>query len=306
MKNIFLTVGALLASLNLSAQPVINTANVPQSLDLELYSANAPGFSPGPAGANKTWDFSGLSLTPNGTLTIQPASETPYGNSFPSANSSHHYSGLPDDIWFLYQHSAAKIVTIAMVYPSIIVFNFSNPKTIIEFPYTFGHTFTDTYQITGQGPAASFTAEYDAYGTLILPFGTYQNVVRQKTVEGSRTEYIWYNTNPFFALLQGSSSDSLLGLAKSTTLGVQDVQNDLLFSVYPNPVEDVLRVTIPDHTKGNLKFQVYDLSGKCVLDQTVSASAEVLLPVKNLQSGVYLLRVTDQENQSQSIRIIKK
>ena len=84
------------------------------------------------------------------------------------------------------------------------------------------------------------------------------------------------------------------------TLGVNDM-NTLEMNVFPNPV-DGNYVTIQTPTNGLKEVEIFDLLGKQVINTTIISDS---LDVSRLNSGVYMLRVT-VENQSNTTKLIIK
>ena len=84
---------------------------------------------------------------------------------------------------------------------SFNVTKYSDTQTILKLPFSFGETFNDVFE-SNVGNPLIVTTSYDAYGTLILPFGTYTNVALVKCVyDYGVTEYKWYQTGPYIRLL---------------------------------------------------------------------------------------------------------
>jgi len=78
------------------------------------------------------------------------------------------------------------------------------------------------------------------------------------------------------------------------------------FQVYPNPVQDFLKLKIQDLNLENLIWKIYDSSGKLLNTDRVSA-IETLIPMTNYASGVYLFSVLNKNNlQYKTFQIIKK
>ena len=86
IKNYFLLVLLFIVSFIAKAQPVLNATDFETELSMTLYNASVSGLLPGDAGANQTWDFSGLTLTP-GDLTISTVAVATAisANSFPTS-----------------------------------------------------------------------------------------------------------------------------------------------------------------------------------------------------------------------------
>lgn len=65
----------MLPTVSVLAQPVINQSNLTLGVQTEVFIGETPSetFDPGTGGANKTWDFSNISLIPVGTsMTVTP------------------------------------------------------------------------------------------------------------------------------------------------------------------------------------------------------------------------------------------
>ena len=72
-----------------------------------------------------------------------------------------------------------------------------------------------------------------------------------------------------------------------------DDQNQLDISIYPNPVIDKLFI---QGLSNPTKISVYNILGKLVLSKTTSSE----INVDNLQSGIYILKIVD--NQKEIVR----
>lgn len=80
--------------------------------------------------------------------------------------------------------------------------------------------------------------------------------------------------------LTSTSDFSVLGLAK---------ENQLDFTVYPNPVRDDLNIQLPTGTK-IAEIAVFDMSGKLIRNATISAQ-NTKVNVSELSTGVYILKL---------------
>jgi hypothetical protein len=95
MKHILLSCLFALLHTALSAQPVIQQNDLLHVGDIVVTQpCTVTASQPGPAGANQTWDFSGLTPTSSldTTYYIAPAG-TPYAASYPASNIVAFYSG---------------------------------------------------------------------------------------------------------------------------------------------------------------------------------------------------------------------
>jgi hypothetical protein len=81
------------------------------------------------------------------------------------------------------------------------------------------------------------------------------------------------------------------------------------FSVYPNPSNDGLVTISMSNTFNEVDIEVYDLSGRSCLNQSISTRGQsevVLLDMTTLNSGQYLLKVTTEGTESvQRVSLLK-
>ncbi len=84
------------------------------------------------------------------------------------------------------------------------------------------------------------------------------------------------------------------------TLGINDL-NSFDFAYYPNPVKDVLNIT----TKKNVEnVSVFNLAGQKVLGNAKVSNGQI--NVSTLATGTYVFRVTLEDGQVETFKIIKK
>ncbi|HEY0046331.1 MAG TPA: DNRLRE domain-containing protein [Flavobacterium sp.] len=80
------------------------------------------------------------------------------------------------------------------------------------------------------------------------------------------------------------SANRVTGVATAS----MDADEDLQFKLYPNPVKDVLFVTIGNY-RGEIEGAIYDLSGKVVGEFKVRGE-NVAIPVDHLAGGLYIFQ----------------
>jgi hypothetical protein len=103
-------------------------------------------------------------------------------------------------------------------------------------------------------------------------------------------------------ILSPSSDQSLHVVEGSTLLAVNQIKNNV-FSVYPNPVNEVINVKLNNPAMIISQAGIYDLNGKLILN---SNFANQTIDVKTLSTGAYLLILKDAQGNSYSQKIIKK
>ena len=307
MKSISTLAAVVLLHFSSIAQPVITQSGIANNFNADFYYADATGFAPGSAGANQIWDYSSLESMYIGTDTAIPVAGSAYAAEFPTANYLYKFNGpfTGGDLYFYHNLTPTKFEILSLGYDSDTGDNFSpNPKTYVTFPYTFGTVFTDSYQSTTETSATTFTATYDAYGTLIMPFDTFTNVVRQKVVINGQTDYNWFNVSPFYPILQTVFAENTLGIIQDhTNLAVDEYANSARFTVYPNPVHDQLNIRRSG--AGNMEIAVSDISGKTVLKQFVGNGSQVSVDLTSLTAGIYFISAKDSKG-TEMRKIIKQ
>jgi hypothetical protein len=81
------------------------------------------------------------------------------------------------------------------------------------------------------------------------------------------------------------------------------VSNELISSVGPNPVSNLLKVTLQPDTEATV--QVLDMAGKVMSVSMISDANTLDIDVSNLPAGIYLLEVMNQETRVVE-RIVKR
>jgi Secretion system C-terminal sorting domain len=91
----------------------------------------------------------------------------------------------------------------------------------------------------------------------------------------------------------------------STVTGTKETNITLQCVVYPNPTNDYIKLKIVNYKTGKLFYQLYDINGK-LLENKKAEDNETNISMENLVSGTYLLKVTDNQKEVKTFRIIKK
>jgi hypothetical protein len=78
-------------------------------------------------------------------------------------------------------------------------------------------------------------------------------------------------------------------------------------NVYPNPAAEILNVEITPSDTGKMLLEVFDLSGKAVINKMVVNEPLMQLDIKDLAEGSYYLKVTqcNDEKLFKTEKIIK-
>jgi Secretion system C-terminal sorting domain len=289
-------VSALLLSFICFAQPVLNASDFGASYSATTSVADNTGLTPGLSGANRVWDFSSISLSPLGTVTKVAVSTAPFASTFPTANYCNTFNYFGSTGYEIDKISSTSFEVLGIINSGLVESNFNaNSVKVLQFPFTFNTTFTDTYQELNDSAPTTIVVTYDAYGTLIMPYGTFTNVIRRKLVENGLTTYDWIKTNPFsFILTADFTSGGTLTAYQPNTLSIFKQTKTKNFSIYPNPTNGDFTISNSTFAKGILIL--YDTLGKVVFTSVLD-NEMLIVSTNDLPSGLYFLKISNSENQ---------
>ena len=309
----------------------------------DLYTAPVGSVAtPGAGGANLTWDFSNFSLNTPNKLEFQNASETPYAATFPNTIAAYYRDGLQlpsAKLGYEFFSTAGNMLTkkgIANVLN--VVVNYTDPKKVLTYPFTFGSNFTDdfsaTYTVQGATVSEQGTVSVsaDGYGTLILPFGTVQNVLRVHTTETYTQTipgfpnplnyvthtYNWYRPDWAFPVISITTETVDVSPQTVTTaffvnyiptnVGTPTIDNsNNSLSVYPNPATTTTNVQFDLPTLAHAQLAIYNAVGQLVssdFDATTVGKQNIVVDCSQYPRGVYTIVLTTAEGQTQTQRLI--
>jgi len=176
----------------------------------------------------------------------------------------------------------------------------------------------------------SRVTKVDGWGTITTPYGTApclrivttqysQDSIKNTIIPipfgfaNNQRSYQWLTASSKIPFLEVSGS--LIGSNFTVTqirfrdsyrniLSVGELNNELGFSIYPNPVSEKLIFNI---NKQNLVAKIYDAAGKLVLlcEKVPSNGAKNELNVEKLSPGLYHIQLTES-NQQFDLKFIKE
>ncbi len=306
---------ALLCPIFLMAQPTITSEWIGQAGEeiSAVFTLEIPDI--GDAGADKSWDFS--NVTPD-TISLDfkyvDPDATPFFASYPNSNSClavpefgiYLYFKLDNDSWEFHGNSFGMTQLI-----------FQDPQTQLTFPMTFEDSFSDGYEsteasfgITTYG-TGNTKVTADAYGTLTLPTGTFDDVIRIMTVDESvdstdlglgivekihttTTSYIWFNADhPGPLCIRDYSESFQVALVPPLPPDTLFMDPDSSFQydptsgfsavpfftagafeleVTPNPFVSNLNLNFTVENSQELKFELQSMNGQTVYSEDYTAT----------------------------------
>jgi hypothetical protein len=296
------------------------------------------GVTMGAAGPSVTWNFAALVDHAFDTVYYYTCPTTPACDSFSTSNVvafNHIYYG--------YDTTSSSAFAGVGIDSGGRDFHITGTYDILVYPYTFNTLHKDTSTITYSPTTGvyAFQATYqnmvgDGYGTLILPTGTFTNVLRiHRTaivhdsieITGLFSEvttvqtdfYEWYDTtgfhNPLYTITYDTTSTGVSYVSSAVyyktgpPLGLNNsVVNGNSLAVYPNPVSDVINVNFSLTASDDATITLTDLMGRIVNTLTYnklnSGLNKASIPTSTLPPGIYLLRLQSSSGYNTTQKVV--
>ena len=290
-----------LISITTFAQPVIKSSDFDNlNISYTIKNAVSTTLTEGASGAGVTWNFSSLILSYDpqaGVETVMQVPNGPFSSSFSSANyvfKSSSTASNNEDSYTYFNKTPTILEELGGSTTTAIEFSYINPYTLLVFPFTYGTISTDTAQEVGQSSSISETITYDAFGTMITPFGTFNNVIRASRAQNNTyTDYIWYKTEPFAPILEvylSFTGERNFIFYEPITLATKSFNQNSIY-VFTNSVNNTLYIET-DNFLQTYQTNIINLNGKKILQQSGNSKS---INIENLTSGIYIAQIdTDQ------------
>jgi len=98
------------------------------------------------------------------------------------------------------------------------------------------------------------------------------------------------------------TQQEITNLYTSSNVGISEVNQSNLFSVFPNPIQNVINVKAYSKLIGEI-YSIYDNNGKLVLTGKLN-SQNTTIELGNLSSGIYMFGVG--EDMKQTFKVVKE
>lgn len=109
------------------------------------------------------------------------------------------------------------------------------------------------------------------------------------------------NTNANGSVTQGVQQPFEISIVS----GIDDAANiSLIMEVYPNPTTDFIKLVVNDYESDNLSYKLYDINGKPLMENQVIGTV-TSIPMGNLMSGTYFLKINENRKEIKIFKIIK-
>jgi len=317
-----------------SAQPVLTSANFsPTSGDIVInHQCNyLPDATIGGAGAGVTWDLSALSVFSSDTIFYTECAFVPHCTYFAGTN----LASVSRDIdTTFYVSNSARLLVAGALRPGDTT-TYTEDNALYHYPLGYGSSFTDTsYDILNATSVTDYhqrtrkIINCDAYGTLILPTGTFNNILRLHvqtyladsnvmlgyTTLDSTDSYLWCMPgfhSPLLTAIIVSDTSTYFNYATGTFTEAVSLVNVIsqTLEVSPNPCYNELNLQFSVATAQNTEINLTDISGKMV---AVIAKGiynmgvhNLIYNIANLPQGLYIVSMhTDNGTVVKKVQIM--
>jgi hypothetical protein len=316
MKKRLLSLALALGSITAIAQiPVLTSSSNPVIGDrFPFYFTDT--FNPGAAGTAMTWNFNTLHQYGSDTLVFTSCASTVHCSDFPGATISGYVVSSPTTPNY-YNISATALSNLGG-YSTVPIY-YSNYQDISRYPFTYGDSYIDTFSsiFTSSGytyhRVGTITVTADAYGTLVLPYGTFLNVLRIKTTElfddttmitpptiwHYRTDiYTWYAPDYHMELLNQytqyrnstvTSKYSYYSIQNPTSVNELSAQKTQV-QLYPIPANDKCVLKCNAGFERGAYVDLMGIDGR-VVGKYALQGTETVIPIALLSAGLYTCRI---------------
>lgn len=311
------------------AQPTIHASDMHpvagETIPTRHSYASASPINPGPNGPNQTWDFSSLSPSQSNPWTevyVSPAG-TFNQSSFPTANLAKSGGGV--DYYITDNDHIAHLGWARLSAPYVDELHI-NPRSMFRYPLTYNTHYSEiiaetvleaTSSTPGIDPYADtsrYTGKIDwdvvGYGTVILPSGTFNNVLKmtRHTIDTQTKSYMLTHTSATYHndytetywLYPGIhtpivySSGNLTIYTTASPLAVNEiVTKKYNVSCFPNPAQNTVNISFELKQPGDVTLQIIAANGSLIQKKEAHDSQSGLmtipLAIDQLAPGIYFV-----------------
>jgi hypothetical protein len=201
---------------------------------------------------------------------------------------------------------------------------YSDPEVMCTYPFSYGSNLVDSLYATSfylginHYRIGTRTTIADGYGTLILPSGTYNNLLRLKVIQNYSDSssinvihiygvtYSWYdgvNKSPSLTIstlsnTTGSSTTTIKMVNISSVVnGIADNKTpQKAVTLYPNPATDKVTITLSDaRPTGESMISIYNTDGLLLIQSPIHEKS-IELDISTLSRGSYIIKIIGNEN----------
>lgn len=292
----------------------------------------------GPSGADQTWDMSGLTETEEQGFTFVDPEGTFWNEDFPmSTICGINWTG--ENSYYSHGVDGLTVEGYAGLVPGQDTDTFKlvydDTEFFIPIPFEFGDQHSDDFSGTSYalGIEVPFTGgvefEADGYGTLILPTGTYTDVVRYHftreqinetggfEITQTKEQWGWMSmSHRNWLMIQeinndGFSESELIWYDKNPFSIITGIENPSEFplTVFPNPASRNELINLQWDRTETVQFTLTSVAGKQMMDvqmNLIPGNNSIDLSGVEAAEGLYVIQVNSTRGTETSRLILSK
>jgi hypothetical protein len=281
-----------------------NGSPVPGDTFLQLIG---PGPALGGGGAGVVWDMSTLQAQDTFLTVYESPVGTTWSDHFPSATVARvTVNGL------VYYEASGEGFDQLGSGSTTGVDSCWNPRRVMSYPLSFEDSWSDDFDCIWDSANFNFgslSCTVDGYGTLIMPYGTLENVLR-RTCTGSSafvtgTDTVASPPAQAISFLKPGVHRELLtvyeGLTNASWLddlstGLDEaIQHPIGIALSPNPGTYMMCLEY-SCTAAHMFARITDASGRVVMERSLGGPVGIRrenIDISTLSSGLYALHISD-------------
>lgn len=283
------------------------------------YSAYVP---PGNSGSNITWNFANATDDSTEVVSYVPPQSTANFASF-STSTAAQPTGSGNYTYFKCNSSGIELMGVTAGADLLV---YQNSERIMGYPCSFNSQWVDAFSanFTISGftidRSGTITGNADGFGSVTMPYGTVNNILRVKTTEvySDVTPFgnIDYDFETWFYYRPGVHSPvvsvrdyviTTLGSPQTvqtadwldqSAVGVEDMLRYAIgVDVFPNPARDNVSVVFGADGAQGLRLDLIDAAGRVVMRQDLGRRGAGIqrqdIDISALAPGLYNVHITD-------------
>lgn len=295
------------------AQPVLSDDDMPTAGTVYAYH-DVAYLKPGPPGEGVRWDYTAL---PTGTIVPYQwttSDVAPGAGAFPEHALVQSIPGEPARY---YLETDTTLLFLGS-YSDTALLRFDPPLRSVVFPTSIGMQWRDSgvVALTGSGRIAMrtvlHTVKADAWGTLSMPYGVVENVLRLRSEfvltdpkypewpVRREVRYSWHSNQtpmPLLMMIERTGwpppERILRWLDGSWREGEASLFQPIRLRVFPDPCDDVATIDLPAARPDRTVLQLIDGGGNVTkywqVEFTSPETRRLVLPMSDVPSGHYTL-----------------
>lgn len=305
------------------AQPVLTAANTLGTPGQSFTYMSAAYQPAGASGSNVTWDFSSLQPQNTTLLSFELPSAGTQAAQFPDATLLRLVSTGQENYFI---HNNDSLVVTGVVTSTGTVVDYTDEQVTLRFPFSFDSAFVDSFRahyISGTSGTRTGvdTVVADGFGTLKLPGGVYNNVLRVRVVSHyndtipqqpvltfNDERYFFYQPGVHSYLMNINNTVVMNGSTAISTvqtlnyfdfaMGIEEQQaKATTLTIYPSPTRDKAIVSFPAVFASHVRLTIINAAGAVIRQVAIArGQSQVGIDCSGLPAGLYLAQLQDGDH----------